>query len=216
MRRIDKTPAAMLSTKYRDWLHKLESDNREHDKRYRYYYDDIIMNLYRCQSGVCAYTEMRICVPELYAEGSWHKGRHAISNGADYNRLDHFGEMDHFDANDKERRYWNWHNLFMIHAKVNSIKTNHQVVDFLKPDLPAYDPAKYFDYDDETHRFVPNTDIEDPEITRQIQHMIDKVLCLNHGVVKNDRRDYINSLKDRKKEKSILLLIGFLPQQDGC
>jgi hypothetical protein len=148
------------------------------------------MNLYKCQSGVCAYTEAYICPAELYAAENWVKGRYKIPDAAEYKRTDHRGEMDHFDPKDKKVSYWNWDNLFMIDAKINGIKSDEKVAPYLKPDLENYSPEKYFDYDSDTNLFVPNTDIEDPKITEEIQNMIDKVLCLNHGVVKNDRRDH--------------------------
>jgi len=199
MRKIDKSTSNIVSKKYLSWIKKIDIKGENHDKTYRYYYDDIVMNLYKCQSGVCAYTEMFICIPELYKDENWLKGRYRIPDAAEYSRLDHLGEMDHFEANDKGMYYWNWDNLFMIHAKVNSIKSDAPVAAYLKPDLDDYAPEKYFDYDNITHRFIPNTDIEDENITLEIQQMIDHVLCLNHGVVRNERRDYINVLKDKMK-----------------
>lgn len=199
MQKIDKSSNSILSTKYWAWLKKLNTKGEEHDKNYRYYYDDIVMNLYKCQSGVCAYTEMFICIPELYDNSNWVKGRYRIPDAIEYNREDHLGEMDHFDAENKKTEYWNWDNLFMIDAKINSIKFNSSAIAYLKPDLPDYTPEKYFDYDDQTHRYVPNVEIENITIVDEIQYMIDKVLCLNHGVVKNERRDYINLIKAKKQ-----------------
>ncbi len=199
MQKIDKTADKILSTKYKSWLDKLIEENTIHDGRYCYYYDDIVMNLFKCQSGVCTYTEMYICPTELYANGNWTKGRYKIPDNAEYKRIDHLGELEHLDAEDKKLHYWNWDNLFMIHAKINSIKSDAVLVPYLKPDLEDYFPEKYFDYDDETHRFIPNTDIEDPIITKEIQNMIDKVLYLNHGVVRNERRDYINVIRDKRE-----------------
>jgi hypothetical protein len=199
MQKIDKGAAVILSTKYKSWLEKLNASGNAHDGNYRYYYDDVAMNLYRCQWGVCAYTEMRICIPELYAKENWEKGRHKISEDADYNRRDHFGQLDHFDPDDKATHYWNWDNLFMIHSTINLIKTGNAVISYLKPDLPDYSPEKYFDYDEQTHRFVPNTDIADRNQSAEIQYMIDKVLCLNHGVVRNERRNYIKLLESKKQ-----------------
>jgi hypothetical protein len=199
MQKIDKTSGKILSTKYKSWLEKLTQERKDHDGSYHYYYDDIAMNLYKCQSGVCAYTEMFICIPELYEDGNWVKGRHKISDNADYDRRDHLGELDHFDPDDKKQSYWNWDNLFMIHSSINSIKTDNHVISYLKPDLDDYNPEKYFDYDDQTHRFIPNMEIDGEKESAEIQYMIDYVLCLNHGVVKNERKNYINMVKSKKE-----------------
>src|SRR4051812_29565745 len=134
MQKIDKTSKNILSTKYQTWLKKIDAEKKIHTKTSHSYYDDVAMNLYKCQTGVCAYTEMYICVPELYADENWINGRYKIPDTAEYKRIDHFGEMDHFNAEDKKEYYWNWDNLFMIHSKINSIKTNNKAVEFLKPD----------------------------------------------------------------------------------
>ena len=196
MQKIDKTTGKILSTAYSAWLNNEEVS---HEGGNRYYYDDVAMNLFKCQSGVCAYTEMYICPSELYTDNNWTKGRYKISDAAKYSRVDHLGELEHYDAADKKVSYWNWDNLFMIHAKINSIKSNAVTVPYLKPDLAEYSPEKYFDYDDDTHRFIPNTDIEDSKMIAEIQNMIDHVLCLNHGVVRNERSNYISNLKFKKK-----------------
>jgi hypothetical protein len=208
MRKIDKAADKIVSTKYKAWVDKLDAAGTEHGNS-RTYYDDVAMNLYKCQLGVCAYTEMFICPHQLYDDANWEKGRYKIPPGGEYSRIDHLGEMDHYDPQDKKLRYWNWDNLFMIHAKINGIKSNESVVSYLKPDLAAYSPQKYFDYDDQTHRFVPNTDIEDEVTVAEIQHMIDKVLYLNHGVVRNERRNYINSLKDKRKRGEEIIVDRF-------
>ena len=203
MQKIDKSVDKILSTKYKAWL---DNDAVKHDGSNRSYYDDVAMNLYKCQSGVCAYTEMHICVPDLYTDDNWVKGRYKIPDTAEHKRIDHLGELEHFDPEDKKVNYWNWDNLFMIHAKINGIKSGATPVAYLKPDADEYAPEKYFDYDEGTNRFIPNTEIKDPVIANEIQYMIDKVLFLNHGVVKNERRDYINTIKD-KKERGILYTI---------
>ncbi|MES2702182.1 MAG: hypothetical protein V4649_06060 [Bacteroidota bacterium] len=195
MQKIDKSVAKIVSTKYKAWVGKLDKEGKQHEGSYRYYYDDVAMNLYKCQSGVCAYTEMYICPAEMYGNANWVNGRYKIPNDAEYKRIDHLGEMDHFDPENKKTHYWNWDNLFMIEAKINSIKSNNKTAAFLKPDLADYSPEKYFDYDDETNRYVANTDIKDEAERKEIQTMIDEVLLLNHGVVRNERRDYIKGIK---------------------
>ncbi len=206
MQKIDKSADKILSTKYLAWLNNKEV---QHEKGNRYYCDDVAMNLYKCQSGVCAYTEMHICIPELFADSNWENGRYKIPNDAAYARIDHLGELDHFDPLDKKINYWNWDNLFMIHSKINSIKSDTKVVSYLKPDLATYSPEQYFDYDEDTHRFIPNTDIDDPNKASEIQYMIDNVLFLNHGVVKNDRRDYINVLIGKRSRGEDLNIYRF-------
>lgn len=193
MQKIDKSQAT-LPASYKKWL----AQDAEADKNFRHYYDDIVMNLYKCQSGVCAYTEAFICPAELYETDNWIKGKYIIPDEAEFTRVDHRGELDHFDPSEKNLHYWNWDNLFMIDAKINSIKSNKPAHPYLKPDLAAYSPEEYFEYDDQTHRFIPHTDINDHNIFSQIKYMIDEVLCLNHGVIRKDRENYINELKDKK------------------
>ncbi|MCY7421443.1 MAG: hypothetical protein LH478_06825 [Chitinophagaceae bacterium] len=196
MQKIDKSNAT-LPEPYAKWL-AIENKIEKANKNFRNIYDDIIMNLYKCQKGVCAYTEAFICPAELYNTINWITGKYTISNEAEFNRVDHRGELDHFDPANKKVAYWNWDNLFMIEAKINSVKTNKPVIDYLKPDIGEYTPEKYFEYDDQTHRFIPNTDINDAKIVSEIKYMIDEILCLNHGVIRIDRENYINELKDKK------------------
>ncbi len=195
MQKLDKSISKILSTKYMEWLN---NPDVKHEGNNRYYYDDVAMNLFRCQSGVCAYTEMFICPAALYEEGNWTKGRYNLPEDAEYKRIEHLGELEHFDPENKKVQYWNWDNLFMIESKINSIKSDAEIVPYLKPDRSDYSPEKYFDYDDETHRFIPNTNITDPTKTAEIKNMIDNVLCLNHGTIKNYRENYINIIKDKK------------------
>lgn len=198
MKRIDKSSTNRLSTKYKAWEEKLEKDGKEHPPTYRYYYTDVVMDLYRCQKGICAYTEMHICIPELWSETQWTKGRHKIEKPEEIRSNDHFGELEHWDATLKSSKYWLWDNLFMIHSSINSLKRNKPIVAYLKPDLPDYDPEKYFEYDDQTHRYVVHSDIENPEIRKEIQIMIDEVLYLNHGKVRMERKEFIESLRFKR------------------
>ncbi len=193
MQKIEKKQT-LLPAKYAAWLVV-----KQENKNFRHHYDDIIMNLYKCQKGVCAYTEAFICPAELYAENNWITGAYIIPDQNEFTRVDHRGELDHFDPENKKALYWNWDNLFMIEAKVNSIKSNKSSIDFLKPDLDNYSPEQYFEYEDQTHRFIPHTDIVDINSVKKIKYMIDEVPCLNHGVVRKDRENYINELKDKKQ-----------------
>ncbi len=207
MRKIDKIKDS-LPSKYKKWLAK-ENKGNGANKNFRDQYDDIVMNLYKCQKGVCAYTEAYICPSELYGENNWTTGKYIIPNETEFSRVDHRGELDHFDPENKKVQYWNWDNLFMIEAKINSIKSNKPVITYLKPDLNDYSPLKYFEYDDQTHRFVPNTDIDDTNMVSEIKYMIDEVLSLNHGVVRKDRENYINELKDKKQRGQAFIVDRF-------
>lgn len=198
MKKIDKKFSEILSEKYKKWVENLEKTNSKHPLS-RTYYDDLVMDLYRCQQGVCAYTERYICPNNLYKFTNWSDGKYFINDFESFKRTDHAGELDHFDPNLKENKYWLWENLFMIDSTINSRKSNSKVYNFLKPDLENYSPEKYFDYDENTHLFIPNTDIEDNFTKAEIQYMIDEVLFLNHGLIKNERRDFINNLKQKIK-----------------
>jgi hypothetical protein len=174
------------------------------------------MELYKCQQGVCAYTERWICPQELYANNVWVDGKYLNDESAEFQRVDHAGEMDHFDPNLKKDKYWFWSNLFMIDATINSRKSNEQPSSFLKPDLDDYAPEKYFDYDEETHRFIPNTDIEDENTRDEIQRMIDNVLFLNHGVVRKDRENFINDIRLKQKYNTPYKVDRFFTAVNWC
>lgn len=197
MRKINKEISQISSIEYTNWVNNLEQNGLKHPKS-RTFYDDVIMDLYRIQEGVCAYTERFICPDELYKIANWTDGKYVIQDEEEFKRTDHAGELEHFNPELKENQYWLWDNFFMIDSTINSRKSDRKVINYLKPDLEDYSPEKYFDYDEKTHRFVPNTDIEDEDIIKEIQYMIDDVLFLNHGVIKNDRRDFINDIKQKK------------------
>ncbi len=123
MKKIYKELPENLPAKYKDWVLK-EDKGEESNKNFRSYYDNIILNLYKCQSGICAYTEKYICIPELYKDENWVEGNYVIPDDAKFQRVDHLGELDHYDPANKKIQYWNWDNLFMIDAKINSIKSD--------------------------------------------------------------------------------------------
>jgi len=214
MQKIDKSYDTILSTKYKKWVDNLEKNKKNHPDS-RTYYDDIVMELYRCQKGVCAYTERFICVPSLYESGNWIDGDYKISDKAEFVRTDHAGELEHFDHHLKKDKYWLWSNLFMIDSTINSRKSSKDIVYYLKPDSEDYSPEKYFDYDEETHRFIPNTDL-DIEQRTEIKDMIDNVFYLNHGVILNDRRDFINDLKAKINNKSTYKFDRFFTATKMC
>ena len=214
MQRIDKNYDAILSTKYKKWVDDLEKNNKKHPDS-RTYYDDIVMELYRCQKGVCAYTERFICPSSLYKSDNWIDGNYKTNDEAEFNRTDHAGQLEHFDHHLKDNQYWLWSNLFMIDSTINSRKSNKDIVYYLKPDSEDYSPEKYFEYDEETHRFIPNTDL-DIEKRTEIKNMIDNVFYLNHGVILNDRRDFINELRTKITNKSSYKFDRFFTATKMC
>jgi len=216
MQKIDKNYDEILSTKYKSWVDNLEKQSKMHPKS-RTYYDDVVMDLYRCQKGVCAYTEKFICPPSLYDKANWVDGKYKSNDEtANFKREDHEGELEHFNPDLKEKQYWLWDNFLMIHSKINSLKSDKAVVDYLKPDSADYSPEKYFDYDENTHRYIPNTDIEDKAKRDEIQHMIDEVLYLNHGVARVDRENFINEIKQKKKNGSTYKIDRFFTAVSWC
>jgi hypothetical protein len=214
MQKIDKNYDTILSTKYKKWVDNLEATNKKHPDS-KTYYDDIVMELYRCQRGVCAYTEKFICPASLYQSSNWFDGDYQITNEAEFERTDHAGELEHFDHHLKNDKYWLWDNLFMIDATINSRKSDKDIVYYLKPDSEDYSPEKYFDYDEETHRFIPNTDLAESQRT-EIKYMIDHVFYLNHGVILNDRRDFIDELRTKITNKSTYKFDRFFTATKMC
>lgn len=181
MRKIDKTQ--ILSTKYKAWEENLELRGEEHPKYsssdFRYYLD-IVMNLFYCQQGLCAYTEMRLCSKENFDSGHWQEGRYVST------KPDFFGHLEHFDECLKEQKAWLWNNLFMVDSDINTkIKCKKAVDYILKPDSEDYDALRLFDYDASTHFFIANTDLPDDE-QKRINEMID-TLGINFGPVRAKR-----------------------------
>lgn len=122
MQKIDKNYDEILSTKYKTWVDNLEKQGKKHPES-RTYYDDVVMDLFRCQKGVCAYTEMFICPSSLYDKANWKDGKYEISDEAEFKRTDHLGDLEHFNPDLKTNQYWLWDNFFMIHSKINSLKS---------------------------------------------------------------------------------------------
>ncbi len=215
MRKIDKNFSKINSTKYKDWVNDLESKKKKHPTS-RTYYDDVVMELYKYQNGVCAYTERYICPESLYSSANWTEGKYIINHEEEYRRTDHAGQLEHFNPDLKENQYWLWDNFFMIDSTINNRKSDISVINYLKPDLDDYSPEKYFDYDEVTHLFIPNTDIEDAEMISEIIYMIDEVLYLNHGVIRNDRRDFINDIKLKIRLKEPYRIDRFFTSVQWC
>jgi hypothetical protein len=195
MRKIDKTK--ILSSKYKTWLDKLNRDQVKHPEGGSTYYDDVVMNLLHCQIGVCAYTEMSLCNPELLNENNWKNGRYT------QRRPEAIGELDHFDHKLKKDQYWEWENLFVVLERINRRKGAKEVDDILKPDLSTYDPIKLLEYNERYHIFIPHTGIEDETVRERIQRMIE-VLHVNYDFVCRERRRFLKEVfKSREIDEPI-------------
>ncbi len=183
MRKIDKS--IILSKVYKAWEEALEHKQEVHPKYNSSkfsFYKDIVMNLYYCQNGLCAYTEKAILLSGLEAENWSEEGRYI--NSIPF----HFGELEHFDESLKENKAWLWDNLLMVESKINRKKSTKTVDTILKPDNPEYDPFALLAYNHETHIFYPNPNLDEHSIER-IAEMID-TLGLNY--VKDWRKQYIS------------------------
>lgn len=202
MRKIDKN--CDLSIVYKAWEADLEARNEAHPKygntkTKEEYYLDIVMQLHRCQGGLCAYTERLLCHKTHFRKSHWKDGKY-VSAKPD-NNIE--GHLDHFDSNLKSiktdakgRKDWLWDNFFIIHGHINSIvKGGKSVDDILKPDTKDYDPFKLLDYDFATHSFIPSKTLDNGKAKR-----IEKMLAtLGVNYFNELRRSYLE-----EKLKTIL------------
>lgn len=185
MRKINKSQ--LLSTDYKSWEDELESQGKVHPsyedaKVRKAYYQGIVMDLFRVQEGLCAYTEQFLCSESAhYHESLWVNGRYT----GNYPKPD--GQLDHFNPTLKKDKAWLWANFFMVHSDTNRRKSTKPVYDILKPDRPGYDPFALMDYDEATHQFVAKQDgVLSEDEKKQIGHMID-LLGLNGSNVRGKR-----------------------------
>ncbi len=150
------------------------------------YYRDIMMQLYLCQDGLCAYTEQSLCPPAVYAAANWKDGRYT----AEMPSKKPLGSLDHFDPTLKTNQAWLWSNFFMVNFEVNSskIKGSKAVDPILKPDREGYDPFELLEYDMRLHIFRPNEKLDSAKF-EIIENMIN-VLGINH--IDEDRKDLLN------------------------
>jgi len=158
MRRIDKSKGKILSTEYKKKVDKLDNAGEKHPGKSWEYYIDVVMNLLYCQEGVCAYTEMFLCRPELLKKEKWQNGRYnnnkisVDENGnlvqleSKSRKVGKFGSLDHFNPDLKTYKYWDWDNLFVVHSDINTWKQDEPVDYILKPDSPGYNPHKLLAY----------------------------------------------------------------------
>lgn len=202
MKKINKKQ--QLSTVYKKWENDLEEKNTDHPKYISSkgeYYIDIVMDLLRCQNGLCAYTEVQLCPIEFLTDNKWVKGRYKENIDGKV----HNGQLEHFDESLKwkeksektttdnnvihQKKDWLWSNFFMVDSDTNNRKSTKAVDYIVKPDLDNYDPFILFDYSLITHMFTPNTDLTKTEQNR-IRAMIE-VLGINFSNVVDKRRQVL-------------------------
>ncbi len=195
MRKINKT--CNLSSIYKTWEEELEITGTNHPKytnttTRNNYYNDIKMQLYYCQDGLCAYTEIRLCPKEFYQSNHWENGKYETILDKGIGR----GQLDHFDESLKSKKKdtngikdWLWDNFFMVDSDVNTVVKRALPVDpILKPDNPDFNPFDLFEYDIDTHTFIPNTNLD--EATQNI--VKDSIYALGINTVYHQRRDFIS------------------------
>jgi len=191
MRRIHKT--CNLSTVYKAWQDGIEASGQPHPP-YRSsnddYYWDVAMNLYHCQGGLCAYTEMLLCSPELYQANRWQNGRYAESAEGNPNVK---GQLEHFYKELKQNRGWLWDNFFMVDSDVNTkVKKSHVVDPILKPDAADYNEFEKLEYDMSKHVFIPNSGL--PEAVRERINEMILILGINYDPIRELRRIYFSRI----------------------
>lgn len=175
MKKINKS--CDLSTKYKKWEAELEKSGKPHPKftstkTRKEHYQDVKMQLLKCQNGLCAYTEQSLCSRNLLESSNWVNGKYTGKNAKG-------GTIDHFDETLKSkkiekngRKDWLWNNLFFIHTDVNNAKGTKPIKDILKPDSDDYNPFLLLRYDLENHVFKPKNGLEEP-IFSDVKYMIE-------------------------------------------
>lgn len=191
MRKIDKT--TILSTDYKKWEEALpELHPKYNSSNNKEYYYDIVMNLFHCQKGLCAYTEMILCSPEPLQDIIWVDEKYPYpSDESLFN-----GQLDHFDSTMKDTQGWLWDNLFMVDSDTNRRKLKKDVDEILKPDREGYDPFLLLEYNSQINKFLANTELE-VDTQNTINHLLNNVLGVNHFTVTFKRRsigDKIDSI----------------------
>jgi hypothetical protein len=197
MQKIDKTQ--IRSTIYKKWQDDLEAKNEPHPKYNSSageYYTDIVMNLFYCQNGLCAYTEVSLCTADHFNTEKWSAGRYIPFTTKPYK-----GQLEHWDESLKSKnadtagkKDWLWNNFFMAESDTNRDKGVKKVANILKPDTAAYDPFVLLEYDADSHKYRANITLSDFEQT-EINNSI-KVLGINHPNIIAKRRDVVENYFD--------------------
>lgn len=189
MRKIEKI--ILYSKEYEKWLNDLEVQDRNHPDydKYRKYYNDVKLELSRCQRGLCAYTEMKLCGTETFSIDKWENGRCKIKT-----KIEAFGTLDHFDPTLKKEKGWLWANFFVVSGHINkSVKRDKSVDYILKPDTDDYDPFDKMMFNARLNMFIPNPK-KTPDEQERIKEMID-MLGINYEPVRSIRSDFIKRLR---------------------
>lgn len=198
MRKIDKTK--QLSTIYQEWETVLENTNIAHPSYdnstiKRKHYKDIVMDALRCQKGLCAYTEVRLCPPQYVMPENWENGRY---KGEIEGRV-HSGELEHFDERLKwkdkegyEQKDWLWSNFFVIESDINNLKSTKAVDYILKPDLEGYDPFELMEYSKDLHIYRAKANL--PEANKKRINDMIKVLGLNFPNLFHRRKKIVEQI----------------------
>jgi hypothetical protein len=184
MRKIDKT--TILSTAYKNWEELLEAHPKYDSSKNKYYYD-VVMNLFHCQQGLCAYTEQLLCISDFYDVQHWQDGIYQKPSNWSVK-----GQLEHFDSTKKKEKGWLWDNFFMADTDVNTkIKRSNPVDEILKFDSPDYDEFQLLEYNSMEHIFIANTAL-DEDSQERINEML-FTLGVNHEPVRTVREKYIES-----------------------
>ncbi len=183
MRKIDKSH--ILSTAYKKWIDSITQQGIEHPKYYsnHRFYNDIVMNLFYCQKGLCAYTEQLLCKQDFYHIQHWNE------TGNYTKKYKKKGQLDHFSPELKEKKGWLWENFFMVESDINIQKRDKAVYDLLKPDREGYSPEKYLPYSATTGRYVAKASLSAAE-QKQVEDMIE-IIGINHPTVVERRKEII-------------------------
>ena len=188
MRKIDKTH--IISTKYKEWEESLGQIHPKYNSSDNKYYYDVVMNLFYCQRGVCAYTEELLCHDDLYDKPQWKNGKYPKE------KPEFHGALDHFDPELKQTSAWAWDNFFMVQKDINDKhKRDKEVDDILRPDRDGYNPFELLEYDEFSHVFIANTSLE-VSIQQRINKMIE-TLGINHSTSKTKRKKHCNALVEK-------------------
>lgn len=191
MRKIDKT--CTLSTEYKTWEEAFENARSDHDpynSSQNKYYWDVVMNLFYCQKGLCAYTEIRLCSEHYINTANWNGTTGTYTKPTPPAIIQVCGQLEHFDTTLKKRKGWLWNNFFMADTDVNTkIKNKKEVDNILKPDDPSYNEFKLLSYDFTHHIFIPNRGL-DRKKKERVKKMIN-TLGINFDPVIHQRRTII-------------------------
>src|ERR1035437_7164807 len=110
MRKIKKK---ILSKEYKKWETKMEKSGAAHDlynSSKNDYYWDVVMNLFNCQEGLCAYTEIQLCSQIYYISTNWNSKGEWINPDHPSNPEVN-GQLEHFNPNLKKNKAWLWDNF---------------------------------------------------------------------------------------------------------